>query len=68
MNQLIPLYSTHNCYSNYVIAKFQITEKHLTLLLGSPLAKLHQKNKWFSYFRCILNSLTLRIVSETNKY
>lgn len=29
-------------------------------LTGSALAKLHHRNKWFSYLRCMIDSLTLR--------
>ncbi|MGP1924222.1 MAG: hypothetical protein ACTS73_04785 [Arsenophonus sp. NEOnobi-MAG3] len=43
-----------------IVIKSPIAGKTFNNHLGSPLAKLHHKDKWFSYLRCRLNSLTLR--------
>jgi len=35
--------------------------KTFNALTGTPLAKLHHRDKWFDYLRCMRDSLTLRV-------
>ncbi len=45
---------------NDILAKFIIAKKTFKNLTASSLIKLIYKDKWFSYLRYMLNSLTLR--------
>ena len=38
--------------------------KTFNTLTGTPLAKLHHRDKWFAYLGCMLDSLTLRITAK----
>ncbi len=44
---------------NHIIKKFSNYRKRFNNRTGSSFGKLHHKDKWFSYLRCILNRLTL---------
>ncbi|WP_139839359.1 IS1595 family transposase [Halomonas sp. CSM-2] len=38
--------------------------KTFNALTGTPLAKLHYRDKWFHYLRCMRDSLTLRVCAK----
>ncbi len=57
----VNILSTRKIHYDYsdIIAKSMISEKRLTKLTRSPMEKLDQKDKCFSYFRCTLTNLTI---------